>query len=579
MRFPTLSVRHALLLTTLVALVPALGIIIASGVEHGRSLEQAVRSEASRQVEAVASIQEQRIEAVVRMLETIASLPDVRERRAAAVTDILTTVLERNPEFLNLTMTDQAGFVLASPRLPVGTDLTDRRHIRNSVATGAFSAGEFIFAEFGGVPAFPFSVPIEDDFGAVVGALSAVYPLTSYAEFFDRLDLPEETILSVTDHKGIRILFLPEMETNPIGRPINADAWAAFASGDDVGTYTFTGADGLRRYYAYRRLYLAGQTDPYLYVIVGFPERLAVEAAQQILLRNTVLMIVVTVLAAIAATKVGDVVFGRQVEMLARTADEIRDGDLTARTGMRPGKGSRSGSEVLRLAAAIDEMAAGLEERITAGVSERRRIDESLREKEVLLKEIHHRVKNNMQLILSIVHLQRGTASDLDEFCVDLERRISAVAGVHEMLYQSTDLSTIDMHGFLEGLTDVTSPAPLPPEIRISAEGIALRIEQAIPLGLVTSELLVNAAKYAGGEHPGIVAVALEESPGGLTLTVADDGPGFPVGFDPRRDGGLGMHLVSALAEQLGGTVEITSVSGAVVRITIPASPWDPPRL
>jgi two-component sensor histidine kinase len=280
-------------------------------------------------------------------------------------------------------------------------------------------------------------------------------------------------------------------------------------------------------------------------------------------------MVAVTLLAALTATRLGGVIVGRQIEALASTADEIRRGNFAARTGITTG----SGSEVARLAAAIDGMAAGLEKRIVAGVRERRQIDESLREKEVLLKEIHHRVKNNMQLILSIVHLQRGTTTDLDEFCIDLERRISAVAGVHEMLYQSHDLSTIDMHGFIEGLTDVTSPAPLPPEIRVSAEGIALRIEQAIPLGLIASELLVNAAKYAGNGGPSSVTVSLTASEGLLVLTVADNGAGFPPGFDPDRDGGLGMHLVSALSQQLGATVAITSNPGGIVRISMPFTP------
>jgi two-component sensor histidine kinase len=568
MRLPTLSIRHALTLTTLVALLPALGIIIATGVEHGHALEEAVRVEAARQVEAVAMIQEQRVDTVLRMLETIATLPGVRAMEPRATEEVLAAVLARNPEFLNLTMTDTEGIVLASPGLPAGTDLGGRKHIRESVAEGRFSAGEFVFAELGGVPAFPFSVPIRDEDGAVTGTVSAIYPLTSYAGFFDRLDLPDETILGITDYRGIRIFFRPEMETNPIGQPINAAVWEGISGGDDVGTVTFPGSDGVTRFYAYRRIYLRDHAEPYLYIVIGFPERLALSAARRILLRNVILMVVVTVLAAMTANRFGGVIVGRRIERLATTADEIRRGNLAARTGI--GAGSRS--EVARLAAAIDGMAAGLEERIAAGVSERRRVDESLREKEVLLKEIHHRVKNNMQLILSIVHLQRGTTTDIDEFCIDLERRIAAVAGVHEMLYQSGDLSTIDMYGFIEGLTDVTSPAPVPPEVRVSAEGVALKIEQAIPLGLITSELLVNAAKYAGGAHQDSVAVtvSLADSARGLELTVQDNGLGFPHGFDPHRDGGLGMHLVSALADQLGATVEIASNPGAVVRITIP---------
>ena len=205
------------------------------------------------------------------------------------------------------------------------------------------------------------------------------------------------------------------------------------------------GSDGVRRYYAYRRLYLEGQTEPYMYIVVGFPERLAINAALSVLFRNVLLLLVIVPIAALITYVVGGAVFGRYVERVADTAARISRGDLTARTDIPPSR-----SEIGTVAAAIDKMAASLQVRRTEQEREQQRIARSLQEKEVLLKEIHHRVKNNMQLILSIVHLQHGSMTDLDAFCDDLEVRISAVAGVHEQLYQSGDLSSVMMQDFFE---------------------------------------------------------------------------------------------------------------------------------
>jgi len=580
MRIPTLTVRRALLVTTLVSIVPALAIIIATGIEHGRYLEETVRVEAQRQVEAIAEIQVQTVENVIRMMETIASLPAFRSGDFDTQDAILQAVLEENPEFLNMTSTDTAGFVTASPGLPRGTDLTDRMHIRKALESGAFASGEFILAKMDGNAAYPFSIPIFDPDDRIIGTLSLVLPLASYGEFFDRLALPEDTILGITDRNGIRIFFRPIKRTNPIGMPIRSEVWAEMSTGPERGTIENEGSDGVRRFYAYRKLFLPGDTEPYLYVVVGFAERVALAAARPILIRNILFMVAVITIAAIVSRFLGGAVFGRRVEELGRTAALISDGDLSARTGI-----PRSRSELSRVASAIDEMATRLEERSREREVEQQRVARSLEEKEILLKEIHHRVKNNMQLILSIVHLQQGTTNDIDTFCADLEMRISAIAGVHEMLYQSSDLSTIAMQEFFERLSSILSIVPNPPAVRVDAADVFLRIEHAIPIALITSELLTNAAKYGAARtgtgpgavsQPGTVAISLVRHAEELVLTVHDDGPGFPPGFDPTRSDGLGMRLVTALSDQLGGTISVGSGSGAVVTLRVPS--FEPDR-
>jgi two-component sensor histidine kinase len=572
-RLPTLSVRRALLVTTLVAIVPAIAIIIATGMEYGRTLEQNVRLEAARQVEAISTIQTQTVESVLRTTRTIASLPAFRDDDRHHVREVLQAVLDKNPEYENMAITDLDGIVTVSPGLSSGTDLSDRKHIRDCIAREQFVVGEFILARTDGRPSFPFAIPVRDRSERMIAVLTAVYRLTSFESFFERLDLPPETVLGVTDHNGVRIYFQPAKETNPIGVPIASDTWRAISSGADIGETVQTGSDGIRRLYSYQRLYLDRPERPYMYVVVGYPEPLIRASARRILHRNVILMIGVVAVAAFTGVVLGGAVIGHRLEELARTASAISHGDFSARSGI-----DGSATEIGQLAGAIDEMAERLEVRIMEREQEREQLSRSLREKEMLLREIHHRVKNNMQLILSIVSLQRSSDIDLDTFSSDLETRISAMAIVHEMLYESTDISVVHMQEFLERLASGASLSIVPPIFTIDAGDVSLRLEYAIPLSLIVSELITNSCKYGASPDGTVhVDVRVEQSDGFVSLSVRDAGPGFPEGFAIRSGTGLGMRLVTALTDQLRGTAEFATCSGdgahgAATLIAIPIS-------
>lgn len=573
-----LSVRDAMLITTLVSIVPALVIIIATGLEHIHLLEMNSRAEAVRHVEAISTLQAQAVENAMTTLETVAALPAFRDGDVFHQAEVLESVLSTNDVLHNISATDLNGVVQASPGLPRGTDLSDRRHVDECIRTERFVAGEFVFARSDGDPTFPYAVPIRDRTGTMTGVLTAVYPVVSYGALFDRLDLPEETILGITDHRGIRLFFRPEKSTNPIGEPIKGSTWETMSAGDVTGTIRTAGSDGVARFYAYQRLFLPNDGVPYLYVVVGFPETVARASALRILRRNLIAMVAVTTVAAVLTIVVGNVVFGRRVTALALTAEAISHGDLTARTGISPGR-----SEIARVAESIDLMAQRLQARQTERRREAQRIAESLKEKEILLKEIHHRVKNNMQLILSVVHLQREGKTDLDTFCTNLENRISAMAVVHEMLYQSRTVALVPVQEFLERLIASNAESGAVASVAIDAGDTELHLEYAMPLSLIVNELYTNACKHAVGDEALTVTISVAKSEGAIHLEVTDTGPGFPEPFDLRRSDGLGMHIVLALVEQLHGTVTVGGRSttderteraprGSRIVVTIPRS-------
>ncbi|RKZ04934.1 hypothetical protein DRQ21_00960 [Candidatus Fermentibacteria bacterium] len=200
----------------------------------------------------------------------------------------------------------------------------------------------------------------------------------------------------------------------------------------------------------------------------------------------------------------------------------------------------------------------------------------SLREKEVLLREIHHRVKNNMQVVSSLLNLQaRGVppGKALDAIR-ESQRRISAISQVHEALYLSSDLSRISMDKYLTGvLREITSLCSLEEEnIRysIDAHDLALTISDAIPIGLVTNELVTNAFKHAFPEQrKGLIQITIRElSDNTVELMVADDGVGMPGEMDIMGAKTLGLQIVRSLVKtQLGGTINIIRDKGTTFSI------------
>ncbi len=222
-------------------------------------------------------------------------------------------------------------------------------------------------------------------------------------------------------------------------------------------------------------------------------------------------------------------------------------------------------------------------------ITERKRAEEalkaSLREKEVLLKEIHHRVKNNMQVISSLLSLQARHLDDPRAIGMfkDSQHRIRSMALVHEKLYQSKDLSKIDFGQYLQNLVvylvhsyQVDSGRV---RMKIDVGDAALDINTAIPCGLIVNELVTNAIKHAfPGGRKGEVRVSLRPGPDGrFALTVGDNGVGMPKGVDFHKTDTLGMQLVTMLVSQLDGTITLIKKQGTAFRISFRELKYKPP--
>lgn len=222
-------------------------------------------------------------------------------------------------------------------------------------------------------------------------------------------------------------------------------------------------------------------------------------------------------------------------------------------------------------AASVRRRARELEAKVVERTGELRA---SLAEKEVLLREIHHRVKNNLQIVASLLYLQsRGLPEPVRHLFQESRDRLKTMALIHENLYRSPDLSRIDVPGYFRTLAEAIFGT-------LGAEHIAVRLElklapgsleaeSAVTCGLILNELVTNALKYAfPGGRTGTVGVEFEEtSPGRYRFEVWDDGRGLPPALDVRAAETLGLKLVDGLVRQLGGTLEVGPPPGA--RFTI----------
>ncbi|HEU0008080.1 MAG TPA: histidine kinase dimerization/phosphoacceptor domain -containing protein, partial [Terriglobia bacterium] len=194
-------------------------------------------------------------------------------------------------------------------------------------------------------------------------------------------------------------------------------------------------------------------------------------------------------------------------------------------------------------------------------------IKASLHEKEVLLKEIHHRVKNNLQVICSLLNLQSGYIRDPEALALFLESesRIRSMAMIHERLYQNESLSRVDFAEYLSSLSSLlfTTYVANPAAVRLMTrlDPMFLDIDTALPLGLIVNELVSNSLKYAYPEgRSGVVELRLCADPENqYTLSVRDQGVGLPAGFDVNNTDTLGLHLVNILSAQLGAALSVES--------------------
>ena len=230
----------------------------------------------------------------------------------------------------------------------------------------------------------------------------------------------------------------------------------------------------------------------------------------------------------------------------------------------------------------LDQSIKELSQEITTRKKAEQKVQASLEEKEVLLKEIHHRVKNNLQVISSLLYLQSKSIKDEKTLNLfnDSQNRVKSMALIHEKLYQSRDFAGINFYDYVKGLIEHLNKTfknnSREVKTNINIDNIKLSLDTAISCGLIVNELITNAHKYAfpqswieqkTNKEFRIDINVYNEKNDQYILIVSDNGVGMPENFDIQNTNSLGLKLVNSMINQLGGRIEISNNSGAQFKI------------
>jgi two-component sensor histidine kinase len=209
------------------------------------------------------------------------------------------------------------------------------------------------------------------------------------------------------------------------------------------------------------------------------------------------------------------------------------------------------------------------------------KLDKSLTEKQTLLAEIHHRVKNNLAIVSSLIELQKDEVADeLKPAFGTVQSRIKSIALIHEKLYENTIFSDVELAGYLRELSTMLSDTYYSNgnhiTIDLDLEDVKVDMTLAVPVGLICNELITNSFKHAfKGNKGGKVTISLKDLSGFVEVSVSDSGRGLPKGFTMESSQSLGMTLLQVLTQQVKGEMRAINGDGARFVLTFPAEHQD----
>jgi two-component sensor histidine kinase len=546
------SLRFRLFLTVTLALLPIAIVSVLQGIERARVDVANVRDRLVQTARIAASNEENILASGEQILRTLASTEDVRKITPdcdRTLADVLIGV-----HFItNLGRTDRDGNVVCSA-LPQAkgrkTNATLFKIVKSSMA---FSVSGQIISPVTHGPIIVAMLPIRDAGGRFDGAISAGINIQWLNHILKARDLPRGAVIAVFDRTGTivaanngevaRAVFsrIPEQQTLHGGLQSRPDAkgqsWI-FAAAPLVGNNVFVGL-AMRQSRLFAPTYLRVGTD-------------------------FLLPIVMIGLAWVAIWFATDRQITQWINYLRRIAAAYRGGHYGARPVL-----DDAPVEFRLLGSAMEEMAAGIQDRD-------KKLRDAIAQKTLLIRETHHRVKNNLQIVMSLLSLQANQLHDPSsrEVLAQAQARIDALALVHRLLHEVEDQTTVDLQRLLGELTRKISESMTGDEGRIATgvDSVHSQVpgEIAVPIALFTVEALMNIFKYAFPPEraSGAVHVTLEHYDGAqLRLAIEDDGVGY---IAESTKPGIGNRLLGVFARQVHGETQVRSRPGhgTVVELT-----------
>jgi len=507
-----------------------------------------------------ANEEENMISASREILTSLAAHPDVRAGQGIACRRALQRAIGGLDQYAGATVVNAQGIMTCSsgPMKAVIT-VADEPWFRDVMSGDAFVVSDLVesrwLEEWGMVTA----VPLVDDKGVIDGSVALIIGLDWVTRRYQRA-ASGDTALALLDSKGDPITSktepAPLLEGLPDANLIDQHLRAR------TQTFTARGRDGTWRLYAISPL-----LDGRIFVILGTPMLaamgpLALQVAWGVL--TPLLM---------WALAIAVVWFGIEhlVVRWITYLDRITSAYAAGRHNVRPERAVAAPAEIRSLGETFSRMADTIQSREAE-------LRESLAQKEILVREIHHRVKNNLQLVMSLLNLHARRIRDprAEAAFAEARSRINALATLHRRLYESENLQEVDLRWFLKDLCAELRRGGLPStqeiDLTVEAPDEVIGPDIAVPLGLLVTEAITNAYKhaFAGVEHGLIEVVVQRESDEMLLLCVRDNGRGFDAEAGAET-AGLGRSLIDAFVRQLHGELRISSERGTQVEVRFKA--------
>jgi len=383
------SIRKKLLLMIFVAVLPALVIILFSGIKHRKNEIISIKWNLLNLARSLASQQEQVAAGTRQMLKMLAQLPEVQETDARACKKLFRNIQEQNPIYsiINAVTPDGNMFAASMPFIPGSVNLAGRKHIIDTIRTGDFSAGEYIVGKVVAVPTILYSYPVLDKNKKLIAVVSAGIKLDKYKELVAQVNLPEGSITAIADYKNITLYRLPEREDIPPGTPLPLQTLQKIPVDSKEGFYETIARDNVSRIYAYKRLWLRDNEPPYLTIYVGVDKNLALHTTDVELIYNLVFLGIAFLFAMLLAWIAGNSIIVAPLNKLAIATQRFGKGEIHVRTDL-----PHREDELGQLAKSFDAMAVMLETKDL----EREQVEKALVESEEKFRSISASAKDSI---------------------------------------------------------------------------------------------------------------------------------------------------------------------------------------